>query len=384
MTSDEKSQKSHVKCQMSNVSKTIKSAAKQPDKILFAALAIIIVFGLIMLASASVAVGLARFGDGNFFIKRQLVAFALGLVFALFAYRVEYRKLQVISWPFLALSLFLMLLVFIPWPGAGTGADRWLNFGLFTFQPSEMAKLSLIFYLAAWLESRHRHLTTFKHGLLPFVGLMFLLFVLLIAQPDLGTLIIIGVIGMSMYLVGGARISHFVLLIAAGLIILVITTALAPYRMNRVTAFLNPSQDPQNTAYHINQALITIGSGGFFGRGLGHSRQKFLYLPETSSDSLFAVIGEEMGFVGGGAVIILFLIVLRQGIRVARRAPDNYGKLIVAGIIAWFTGQAFINIGAMMRVLPLTGVPLPLMSYGGSALVMTMAAAGVLLNISRR
>lgn len=360
----------------------LSASNKKPDIVLLATIGIILLLGLIMLSSASVAVALARFGDNNFFIKRQLVAFALGLGFAFLCYRLDYRTWQKLSWPFLAISLFLLVLVFVPWLGARTGANRWLNFGLFTFQPSEMAKLALIFYLAAWLESRRRHLPTFKHGLLPFVGLMFLLFVLLIAQPDLGTLIIIGVIGLSMYFAGGARLSHFVLLIAVALVILVITTALAPYRMNRVTAFLNPAQDTQNTAYHINQALIAIGSGGVFGRGLGQSRQKFLYLPETSSDSLFAVIAEELGFIGAGAVIILFLIVLRRGIRVARRAPDNFGKLAAAGITAWFAAQAFINIGAMTRVLPLTGVPLPLMSYGGSALVMSMAAAGVLLNIS--
>jgi cell division protein FtsW len=350
---------------------------------LLGTIGIILLFGLIMLASASVAVGLARFGDGNFFIKRQLAAFALGLALAFLCYRLTYKIWQRISWPALALSLFLMLLVFIPWLGAGTGADRWLNFGLFTFQPSEMVKLSLIFYLAAWLESRRNNLATFNQGLLPFVGLMFLLFVLLIAQPDLGTLIVIGAIGMSMYFAGGAKISHFVLLIVASLIILALATALAPYRMNRITAFLHPASDPQNTTYHVNQAMIAIGSGGFFGRGLGQSRQKFLYLPETSSDSLFAVIAEELGFIGAGAVIILFLIVLRRGVRLARRAPDNFGKLAAVGITAWFAGQAFINIGAMTKVLPLTGVPLPLMSYGGSALVMSMMAAGVLLNISK-
>lgn len=363
----------------------LSAQSKKPDAILLAALGITAVLGLIMLASASVAVGAARFGDGSFFIKRQAVAFAVGLVLAWFAYRLPYRRWQAISFPLFAGSIAFLALVFFPVIGAGATADRWLNFYFFTFQPSELAKLTLILYLSAWLASRGRNaLRDFKTGLAPFLGLMLILFALIIAQPDMGTLIIVGAIAMALYLLGGANLKHFFALLLAALLVLALAVKFAPYRASRIATFFNPSVDTQKTAYHINQALIAVGSGGVFGRGLGQSRQKFLYLPEASSDSLFAVVAEELGFAGAAATVFLFLLILWRGIMVCRRCADNYGKLVAAGIVVWFCGQAFINIAAMTRVLPLTGVPLPFMSYGGSALVMAMAAAGILLNISKR
>lgn len=361
----------------------LSAQSKKPDAILLAALGITAILGLIMLASASVVVGAARFGDGSFFIKRQAAAFIIGLILAWFAYRLPYRRWQEISFPLFAASIVFLALVFFPVIGAGATADRWLNFYFFTFQPSELAKLALILYLPAWLASRGRNaLRDFKTGLAPFLGLMLTIFALIIAQPDMGTLIIVGAIAMALYLLGGANLKHFFVLLLAAFLVLALAVKFAPYRASRIATFFNPSADTQKTSYHINQALIAVGSGGVFGRGLGQSRQKFLYLPEASSDSLFAVAAEELGFVGAAGTVLLFILILWRGIIVARRCPDNYGKLVAAGIVVWFCGQAFINIAAMTRVLPLTGVPLPFMSYGGSALVMAMAAAGILLNIS--
>lgn len=359
--------------------------SNQPDMILLIVIGLILLFGLIMLSSASVAVGLSRFGDGGAYIKRQLVALVIGLVGGYYCYRTDYHKWQNRSFVFFIFSLILLLLVFFPIIGAGEkGAQRWLDFYFLRFQPSELAKLSLILYLSAWFSERGQKMVQdFKTGLVPFAGLMTVLFALVIAQPDLGTLLVIIWIGMALYFMAGAHIKHFGGLILTGIVLIGVAIKAEPYRFARVTAFLNPSLDPQGTGYHITQALIAIGSGGWFGVGLGHSRQKFMYLPEVTGDSLFAVIAEELGFVFCVILIGLFLFFLWRGIKVSRGAIDEYGKLVAIGITTWIVGQAFLNIGAMTSILPLTGVPLPLMSSGGTSLMVTLMALGILLNISK-
>jgi len=363
-----------------------RSNLNRPDTTLLIVVGLILLFGLIMLSSASVAVGFNRFGDGGFYIKRQLVALVVGLVAFYFCYRADYHRWQKYSFPLFLLSLFLLVLVFVPGIGVGGyGARRWLDFYFFrSFQPAELVKLSLILYLAAWFTERGEAvMRNFKTGVLPFLGLLAVLFILIIKQPDLGTLLVICWIGLVLYFIGGAHPKHFAAIILSGLALLALAIKLAPYRLERVTSFLNPWLDPQGAGYHITQALYAIGSGGIFGVGLGHSRQKFLYLPEVTGDSLFAIIAEELGFVLTSLVIALFLVFLWRGSRIARGASDNYGKLVAVGITAWLVGQAFLNIGAITKTLPLTGVPLPLMSYGGTALVMTLAGLGILLNISK-
>ncbi|MDP1709308.1 MAG: FtsW/RodA/SpoVE family cell cycle protein, partial [Candidatus Komeilibacteria bacterium] len=264
-----------------------RSNSNHPDTILLVVAGLILLFGLIMLSSASVAVGLSRFGDGGIFIKRQLVALVVGLVAGYYCYRMDYHKWQNRSFIFFIASLILLLLVFFPLIGAGEkGAQRWLDFYWVRFQPSELVKLSLVLYLSAWFSERgHKVVQDFKTGLVPFVGLMLVLFALVIKQPDLGTLLVIIWIGMALYFIGGAHIKHFSALIITGVVLVGIAIKAAPYRLARITAFLNPSLDPQGTGYHITQALIAIGSGGWLGVGLGHSRQKFLYLPEVTGDS---------------------------------------------------------------------------------------------------
>ncbi|OJI06608.1 putative lipid II flippase FtsW [bacterium CG10_46_32] len=346
---------------------------------------LILIGGMVMLFSASVAVGIERFGDANFFIKRQLMWLAIGLVAGYIGYKVDYHYWQKWSLFILLGSILLLVTVFIPGIGAGgNGAQRWVNLGIASFQPSEFVKLSLVVYLAAWLSERgHQAIQDFKTGLIPIVAVLAVIGFLILKQPDLGTLIIIALIAIGMYFIGGAHTNHLIGLVGIGAAIAAAAIALAPYRMARFTSFLNPSADPQGTGYHITQSLIAVGSGGFFGLGLGHSRQKFLYLPEVTGDSIFAVIAEELGFMGSITVIALFLLFFWRSIHIARRAPDAFGKLMAAGIGSWIVLQAFINIGAMLGVLPLTGVTLPLVSYGGSSLIVTLVAIGILLNISK-
>ncbi len=355
------------------------------DKNLLAIVLIILIFGLIMLFSASGVVGFSRFGDSSFFIKRQLKSLFIGLILFCIAYKIDYHLWQKWSLFLLAGSLFLLVLVLIPGIGvSGQGAQRWLNFGFASFQPTEFAKLSLIIYISAWLSERKSDtIKDFKQGLVPFFILMSLFAFLILQQPDFGTLIIITIISGALFFVGGADIKHVLYLCVFGIISVWVIIKAAPYRLARFTAFLNPTSDPSGTGYHIIQALIAIGSGGIFGLGLGGSRQKYFFLPEVTGDSLFAIIAEELGFFASISIIILFLLFLIKGISISTKSPDNFGKLVAFGISIWIVSQAFMNIGAMLGILPLTGLPLPLMSYGGTSLMATLSALGILFNISK-
>jgi cell division protein FtsW len=279
-----------------------------------------------------------------------------------------------------------LTLVFIPGLSAGIGtAHSWIAIGnYFTVQPSEFVKLTFLFYLAAWLEQRGKYgVREVQGGFLPFLGVLSVIIVLMILQPDIGTMSIIVAMSLLVYFVGGAPWHYFFALIAAGIGGLGLLIGLSPYRVARFTTFLNPELDPQGIGYHINQALLAIGSGGIFGLGFGHSRQKFQYLPEVVSDSIFAVVAEEMGMLVCLALIGLFLALLWRTITIANAAPDRFGRYVVVGIGGWFVLQAFINIGSMMAIMPMTGVPLPFISYGGTSLAVSLAAVGVVLNISR-
>ncbi|PIR57396.1 MAG: putative lipid II flippase FtsW [Parcubacteria group bacterium CG10_big_fil_rev_8_21_14_0_10_41_35] len=356
------------------------------DKPLFIISGIILIFGLIMLYSASVAVGLEWWDDSLFYVKRQLIALIIGAIAGYVAYKIDYHAWEQWSLILLLGSFVLLILVLIPgFAVSGQGAQRWLNLGFFAFQPSELVKLTLILYMSAWLSERGPHIVgSLKGGFVPFVSVLAVLAILIILEPDLGTLIIICAIGMVMYFLGGARLSHVLALIIAGSAGLIFAIKAAPYRMARFTVFINPSLDPQGAGYHIKQALLAVGSGGFTGLGLGHSRQKFLYLPEVVGDSLFAVIAEEMGFVFSVGLVCLFLWFFWRSIKISQRADDSFGRLVAIGIGIWICTQAFVNIGAMLSILPLTGLTLPLMSYGRSSLIITMASIGILLNVSKK
>ena len=332
---------------------------KSPDKILLAILLTIITFGLVMIASAGIAYSRTRFGDSYFFFKHQLFYGVVpGLIF-----------------------LFMFFV-----PGLGSriyGASRWLQLGSFSFQPSEMLKLSIILYLAAWLENRLERVKDFYEGLVPFLAIIGFVSFLLIKQPDMGTLGVIILISMSIFFVSGAKISHIAMMALGGFLSLVMLIKFESYRMDRLMVYLHPEIDPRGIGYQINQALLAIGSGGVLGLGLGNSLQKFNYLPEPVGDSIFAIIGEELGMVGAVFVVALFILLAARGLKIAKNAPDRFAKLAAIGISSWIFFQSFINISAICGIIPLTGIPLPFISYGGTSIIFLMIGVGILLNISK-
>lgn len=357
------------------------------DYLLLLIVGTIVCFGLVMLLSASAPSGYAEFADSYYFVKHQVIFGLLPGIGALIAFsRIPYTFWRKHAWNLLILSIALLVLVFIPGLSAGIGtAHSWISVGgVFSLQPSEIVKLTFLFYLAAWLAQRDRHSVRDVHGgFLPFVGVLGTIILLLILQPDTGTMAIIAAMSLVVYFVAGAPVGYIAGLIAAGVTGLVLLIATSPYRAERLTTFLHPELDPQGIGYHINQALLAIGSGGLFGLGYGHSRQKFQYLPEVAGDSIFAIISEEMGFFVAALTVGLFLLLLWRLLSIAHRAPDNFAKYTVVGIAAWLVIQAFVNIGSMVALMPITGVPLPFVSYGGTSLAISLAAIGVVLNVSK-
>lgn len=358
----------------------MRSSSSSTDFPLLLIVSAIILFGLIMLWSASAPSGYEQFNDSYYFLKHQIIfGFIPGIAALLFFSRVTYTFWQKHAWYLLILSIILLVLVFIPGFSAGIGsAHSWISVGgVFSIQPSEIVKLTFLFYLAAWLGNREHH------ELLPFLCVLGTIMLLMLLQPDLGTMTIIAGMALVVYFAAGAPLAYVFGLIAAGISALTLLITAAPYRAARFTTFLHPELDPQGIGYHINQALLAIGSGGFFGVGYGHSRQKFQYLPEVAGDSIFAVIGEELGFLFSLVALVAFLVLLWRLLEIASRAPDRFSKYVVVGIAAWIGLQAFVNIGSMVALMPMTGIPLPFVSYGGTALAVSMAAIGVALNISR-
>ena len=358
-----------------------------PDYVLIGTLALIILFGLMMLSSASSVQAFQKFGDSYYFFKNQLLRGLIpGLIAFYFASRIDYRTWKKYAFGLLIASVVMLILVFIPGLGVSYGkAQSWLKIGPLGFQPTEIVKLTFLIYLATWLEKRgERGLKDPQYGLLPFLFAIGLISFLILAQPDLGTLMIVIAISLIIYFMAGAPGKYILWIFIGGLVIAFIAIQVAPYRLDRFTAFFNQEADPQGIGYHISQAKLAIGSGVFLGLGIGKSRQKFNYLPEVYGDSIFAVIAEEMGFLFSIILIGLFLTLTIRGLKIGRASPDNFGRLLAVGIISWFTLQTFINIGAMAGLLPLTGIPLPFISYGGTALTVSLFAAGILVNISKQ
>ncbi|OIP55865.1 putative lipid II flippase FtsW [Candidatus Kuenenbacteria bacterium CG_4_8_14_3_um_filter_39_15] len=357
----------------------------QPDYTLIILFGVIVVFGLIMLSSATSVLGYDKFEDSYWYLKHQIMQGLLpGLFLFLVLSRVDYRLWKKFSAALLWFSLGLLVLVFIPGIGADYGkAKSWLNIGGFSLQPAEIVKLTFLVYLAAWLEKRKERVQTAAYGLVPFLVYLGLVGGLIILQPDIGTLFIIILMSLVVFYTAGARYKHLFYIMLAGVAGLAVLIKAAPYRLDRLSSFLDPSVDPQGIGYHINQALLAVGSGGWFGLGLGHSEQKFQYLPEVAGDSIFAVMAEELGFVLILAVIVVFLWLFVRMMKVAKNAPDMFGNLIGVGVATWLVGQFFVNVAAMLRLMPLTGVPLPLISYGGTAMMTAMAGIGIVVNISK-
>ena len=347
----------------------------------------IVVFGLIMLLSASGPFGLQKFGDSWYFFRHQLLYGVLpGILLFTVVSRIDYRILKPFAVPALVASIVLLILVYLPGIGVRLGgAGRWVHFGPWSFQPSEFVKVTFLVYVAAWLSVRQSNKAqTLQEGLFPFLFALGIVMLLLVLQPNTGSMSVIAGASLLAYFVAGAPIVWFLSLgaIAAGLFALLVK--ITPYRAARFMTFLHPELDQQGIGYHINQAFLAVGSGGLFGMGYGHSRQKYLYLPEASGDSIFAVMAEEMGFF----VCVIFLaamgyLVLRCFV-IARNAPDEFGKFLATGVGSWIAIQTVFNVASMIGLMPITGVTLPFVSYGSSAMIALAAGTGIVASISRQ
>jgi cell division protein FtsW len=323
--------------------------------------------------------------DRNSFFYKQMISLAVGLVGWVFAARMHYSHWRKLALPMLIVSFILMLLVFVPGLSDNVnGASRWIKLGSFSFQPAEFLKLSLVLYLAAWLEAKRDKLRSITHGLLPFLGVLALTMVLVVVlQRDLGTGMVIVALSMAILLVSDAPLWIFATGLIATAAAAVMAIIMFPYRLARLSTFINHKDDLTGADYHINQALIALGSGGPLGKGLGNSLQSYGYLPEATNDSIYAIIGEQFGLWGTTGVVTIFGLLGWRGFRIAKMAPDRFGRLLAVGITVWLLTQALVNISAMLGIIPLTGIPLPFISYGGTSLAATMVAVGILQNISR-
>lgn len=338
-------------------------------------------FGLVMIGSASALIAFEKFDGANnyYYVGKQAINLVIAVLFMIVTMSIDYRVWKKYAGLMLILTLVLLLVALIPGLGneAG-GASRWIDIGFVRFQPSELAKLTFVIYLASWFSKR-----VGRVNIVPLLVVLAVVAALVISQPDLGTLTVLIGVAVAMFFAAGG--SYIQLLAGGGLIAAAFAIFIrsSEYRWQRFLTFMSPSSETLGAGYHINQALLAIGSGGLMGLGFGRSIQKYLYLPEPYTDSIFAIICEELGFVRAILVIAVFGLLAWRGFIIAKNAEDNFGKLIATGITFWIIFQTFINIGALSGVLPLTGVPLPFISYGGSSLMATFAAIGVLLNISK-
>jgi cell division protein FtsW len=363
---------------------TSRLRAGRPDyAILFAALALVVV-GLIFVYSSSFAVAIAHYDDVNYFVIRQAAAAVIGLVLMFSLMRFDYRYLRFVSPVFMiAAVLSLTAVLFIG--NDAYGARRWIGLGpLPPFQPSEFAKLALIIYIAAWLSSRGREVKSFALGFVPFVCLVGVVAGLILLEPDTGTATVLVMTTAALFFLAGASLTHIAALCAIGGVTgAMLVLVGGGYRIDRIFSFVSAEEDPTGLGFQVLQLLIALGSGGIEGLGLGVSRQKFFYIPGAHTDGVFAIIGEETGFIGAMVVIALFAYLVYRGFRVALNARDDFGSYLAMGVVCWIAFQALINLGGVTRSIPLTGIPLPFVSYGGSSLIMIMAGIGVLLSVSR-
>jgi len=356
---------------------------KSPSYILIAIVLFLILFGLLVLASISTSLSWEEFKNTTYFLKHQLL-FALlpGLVACFVAYKIPLSFIKERSlWIYLS-NIGVVGLTFLPVVGLELGgSSRWINLGVVAFQPSEFLKISVVLYFAFCLSRMEikKDLT----NLIPFFVVLIPVVVLLYFQPDISTLGLICSTIVLMYFVSGTPVWHSISIVIVGISSLLALIKIAPYRMNRFLVFLNPEIDPMGIGYQLKQSLIAIGSGGVFGRGLGLSRQKFGFIPHPMSDSIFPILAEEAGFIGSIILISLFILFLWKGLKISKASSKKFAQLTAFGLTAWITIQAFINIGSMSGALPLTGIPLPFISYGGSHLIAELTAVGILLNISR-
>jgi cell division protein FtsW len=344
----------------------------------------LICIGIVMIYSASSIYALKNYQDSAFFLKRHLSFILIGAVLTFLVMVVDYRKIKKNARAILFIALLLLVLVLIPGIGREVaGARRWFRFKFVSFQPAEFACIAMIIYVADFICRKQNHIKTLRWGLLPIMAVLGFMSLLILLQPDLGTTLAIGAVVFIMLFVGGLKLSYIFYIILGALPLLYILIFSVPYRRMRIMAFLNPWSDPRGSGFQIIQSQIALGSGGIFGKGLGHSQQKLFYLPAAHTDFIFSIIGEELGLVGTASVIFLFVIFIRLGIKIIKNAPDSFSYLLSLGLVVMLSLKAMVNIGVSCGIFPTKGLPLPFISYGGSSFIFDMISVGILLNIAR-
>jgi cell division protein FtsW len=346
----------------------------------------LVVLGLVIVYSSSFALGLLAFDDANYFVARQAVWAAIGIALLVTLMRMDYRWLRAVSPLLMLVAIVGLVAVLVPGIGVErNGAQRWIGLGpLPPVQPSEFAKLALIIYVSYWLTGKDTYVRSFAVGFVPFVLMVGIVAGLVLLEPDTGTAAVLVLTTVTLFFIAGASLTHLAALLSIGGVAAALLIATSPYRAERIWAFLRAEDDPGGIGFHTLQLLIALGSGGVKGLGLGASRQKFFYIPGSHTDGVFAVVGEELGFIGALAVLVLFAVLVYRGFRVVLRAQDDFGALLATGVVCWIAYQALINVGGITRSIPMTGIPMPFLSYGGSALASLLAGVGILLSISRR
>lgn len=354
-----------------------------PDYFLLMIIFILLGIGIVMVYSSSNVWAEYKYADQFFFVKRQFFFASLGVISMVVIMFIPYVLWKKYAKPLLFLCFVLLLIVLIPGIGiVRGGAQSWIGVGVFSIQPSEFMKLGLIIFLAAFLSTYQKYIRSFRKVFLPAVILVFTAFSIIMLQPDLGTGVVLVLTCMLMIFIAGGNIGYFIWIGMIGVIGFVLLIISAPYRMSRITSFMNPWEDPLGDGFQIIQSLYAIGPGGLMGVGLGNSLQKYFYLPEPQTDFIFAILGEELGFIGGTIVIGIFILLLWRGINIALAAPDQFGRYTAFGIIGMLTIQVMINVSVVIGLIPVTGITLPFLSYGGSSLMLTLCSIGIVLNIS--
>lgn len=363
----------------------MKSKLKPFDYMLFTVVLIIFGLGLIMVLSASSHLGMLSYGSPYYFFWRQLIFGAVGIACMLFLSRWDYNFYKKYSVAIFVFAIALLVVVLIPGVGSGEvrGAKRWINLKIINLQPSEIAKLAIIIFLSARISMQPKKIKSFWNGLVPYLILIGIVVGLLYFEPHYSAIGLIGIISVILLFVGGAKISHFVYMGVPAIILGGIGIYIADYRWDRITGFLNPWADMKDTGWQVVQSLYALGSGGIFGLGLGQSKQKYSYLPDAHNDFILAILGEELGLIGMIIIITLFAVLIWRGVVIATKAPDMFSSLLATGITMLIAVQFVLNIAIITSCFPVTGMPVPFMSYGGTSMMIFMASVGILLNISR-
>jgi cell division protein FtsW len=351
---------------------------------LFTVTIALICVGIVMIYSSSSIYALEQYQDSLFFLKRHLSFMFIGVILMFIFMVVDYRKLRVVARPLLFISIILLVLVLVPGLGREvSGARRWFRFKFLSFQPSELANLALIIYLADFIARKGNTVKTFFKGFIPPIAILGLVSILILLQPDLGTTVALGFVVLTLLFISGSRLSYILPLLLSSFPFLYFLVFSVPYRKARIMAFINPWLDPKGSGFQVIQSQIALGSGGLFGVGLGHSKQKLFYLPAAHTDFIFSIIGEELGLLGTIGIVILFIIFIQQGIKIIKNAPDKFSYFLSLGLVLMISFRAMINIGVSCGILPTKGLPLPFISYGGTSFIFDMISVGILANIAR-